>query len=86
MSNILTLKWGTVKGWELETDEAKEALQKWVDFGMSMSIATQKDTPKQRDALIAAIDHMDEIWNDRGGVQMTKEEAKDYVLNYGKNK
>lgn len=81
--NSLTLKWGTVKGWKLETDEAKAALQKWADGGVSMSAMMQNDSPEQKQAILDAIDHMDEIWMDWEGKQVTREEAKDYVRNYG---
>jgi hypothetical protein len=83
MANVLFLKWGTVEGWDLETDDAKKAVQKWADGGVSMSAALQEDTPDQKQALIDAIDYMDEIWNDWEGVQMSKSEAKEYVRNYG---
>lgn len=82
--NRLTLKWGTVKGYDLETDEAVAALQKWADHGVAMSAMAQKDTPEQQQALLDAIDHMDEIWLDWEGKQVTREEAKEYVRNYGK--
>ena len=82
--NRLTLKWGTVKGWELQSDEAIAALKKWADFGVSMSAMTQHDTPEQKEALLAAIDHMDEIWLDWEGKQVSRDEAKEYVRNYGK--
>lgn len=84
--NSLTLKWGTVKGWNLETEEATAALQKWADFGHSPSAAMQHDTPDQKQALLDAIDHMDEIWLDWEDKKVTREEAKEYVLNYGKNR
>jgi hypothetical protein len=83
MPNRLDLKWGTVKGWKLETPEAKAALQKWADGGVSISAMAQRDTPEQKQALIDAIDHMDEIWIDWEGKQVTREEAKEYVRTYG---
>lgn len=83
MPNSLTLKWGTVKGWEIETDDAREALQKWADHGVSMSAACQHDTPEQKQALIDAIDHMDSIYLDWEGKFVTREEAKEYIRNYG---
>lgn len=83
MANRLNLKWGTAKGWHLETDEAKAAMQKWADYGVSMSAALHHDTPEQQQALIEAIDLMDEIWLDWEDRQVTREEAKEYVLNYG---
>ena len=85
MPNKLTLKWGTVKCWDLETDEAVAALQKWADHGQSMSAAMQRDTPEQQKDLLSAIDLMDEIWLDWEGKQVSKEEAKEYVLNYRKD-
>jgi len=84
--NSMTLKWGTVKGWNLETDAAKAALQKWADHGVSLSAMSQHDTPEQRQALLDAIDHMDEIWLDWEGKQVSREEAKEYVRNYSRRK
>lgn len=85
--NSLTLKWGTVKGWNLETEEATTALQKWADFGRALGGAImQRDSPEQQKALLDAIDHMDEIWLDWEGKKVSREEAKDYVRNYGKKK
>jgi len=84
MPNSLTLKWGTVKGWDLETDEARAALQKWANFGQSMSAMAQRDTPEQKQALLEAIDHMDDIYLDWEGKHVSREEAKEYVSNYRK--
>lgn len=86
MANSLTLKWGTVKGWSLESDKAKAALQEWADHGVSMSAMAQKDTREQKQALLNAIDFMDEIWLDWEGKRVTQEEAKDYILNYDATK
>jgi hypothetical protein len=84
--NSLTLKWGTVKGWNLQTPEAKAALQKWADGGVTFSAMMQKDTPEQKEALIAAIDHMDEIYLDWEDKKVSRKKAKEYILNYGKRK
>lgn len=80
--NSLTLKWGTVKDWDLQSDDAKAALQKWADFGVSMSAMAQRDTPEQQEALLAAIDHMDEIYLDWEDKIVSRDEAKEYVRNY----
>jgi hypothetical protein len=82
--NTLLLKWGTVKGWELHTDEAIDALQKWADFGVCPSAMLQRDTPEQQQALLEAIDFMDEIVLDWTGEKVSREEAKKYVLEYRK--
>ena len=84
-TNVLILKWGTVKGWDLQTAEAQAAFQKWADHGVSMSAACQHDTPEQQQALIELIDYMDVIWLDWEDKQVTREEAKDYIRNYGKD-
>lgn len=80
--NVLTLKWGTVKGWDLETDGAKEALQRWADMGASKSALTHEDTEEQKEALCEAIGHMDEIWLDWDGRRVTCDEAREYVRDY----
>ena len=80
--NSLTLKWGTAKAWDLETEEAKEALQKWADFGVSVSCMMQRDKPGQREALLAAIDHMDEIYLDWEDRFVDREGAKAYLREY----
>ena len=84
--NKLTLKWGTIKGWHVETKPARTALQKWADGGVSMSAIMQKDTPEQKQAILEVIDQMDEIYLDWEGKHVSRQEAKDYVLNYGKKK
>lgn len=83
MSEYLLLKWGTLKGWNLESDKSREAAQKYSDFGMSMSVMSQSDTPEQKQALCDLIDAIDgEIINDWSGERYSKDEAKKYVLEY----
>ena len=85
MADSLTLKWGTLKGWDLQSESARAAGQAYADFGMSMSAMAQHDTTEQKKALCALIDAVDgEIWNDWDGVVMTKDDAKKYVMGYGK--
>lgn len=80
----LELKWGTLKGWKLETEAEMAALQALADLGSrSMSVMSQKDTLEQKAALCALIDAVEgPIWNDWTGKKMSKEEAKAYVLEY----
>lgn len=84
--NHLTLKWGTVKAWKLNTPEARAAFQKWSYGGVSMSAMTQNDTPEQKQAICDLINLCDDIWLDWNGKQVSREEAKNYILNYGKQK
>ncbi|PYS92493.1 MAG: hypothetical protein DMF62_00360 [Acidobacteria bacterium] len=83
--NRLTLKWGSAKAWDLETEEARVAIQKWADHGVSMSAMMQQSSPEQKQCLIDALDFMDEIWLAWEGKKVSKEEAKQYLLDYGKH-
>lgn len=83
----LTLKWGTLKGWELDVEgPAFAALKRYAENGMSMSAAMQHDTSDQKQALCDLIDALDAdtVRNDWEGTDMTKDEAKRYVMEYGK--
>lgn len=85
MSEYLLLKWGGIKGWELETDTSKAALQEWAKDGVSMSAAMQDDSPEQKQAICKLIDALDgTIKNDWTGEVMTKDEAKRYVMEYSR--
>ena len=83
MSEYLLLKWGTLKGWKLETDKSRDAAQKYADMGMSLCAMQQHDGPEQKLALCDLIDAIDgKITNDWSGDVMTKDEAKKYVMEY----
>lgn len=85
MAEYLLLKWGSLKSWEVESDAALEALQRWGDGGVSMSAACQHDAPEQKQALCDLIDAIDgEITDDWTGEKLTKDEAKSYIMEYGK--
>lgn len=85
MTDKLLLKWGTFKGWNLESDAALAAAQAYLNAGeQSLSAMAQHDTPEQKAALCNLIDAIDGvIKNDWSGEIMTKEEAKKYVMEYG---
>lgn len=88
MTDHLTLKWGTLKSWRVTRDTpAWDALQRYSNGGMCMSAMMQRDTPEQKQALCDLIDAIDceTIGNDWEGTQMSKDEAKAYVLGYGKD-
>ncbi len=84
MADELLLKWGTLKGWDCESEPFTTALQKYMDTGKhAYGAAQQCDTDEQKAALCEAIDACDgEIQNDWTGEIMTKDEAKKYVLEY----
>jgi len=83
---IIRLKWGSIKAWAdmNEDGPAFAALKRYHDEPTCMSAAMQKDSETQRQAILDCIDALDgEIWNDWTGKKMTKEEAKNYILEYG---
>jgi len=83
MPNVLRLKRGTVKGWDLQTAEAVEALKRWYSFGVHMSAeAEHSDNPEQKQALFDLIDLMDEIHLGCDGVAVSREDAKAYLRHY----
>ncbi|MFN3858164.1 MAG: hypothetical protein ACK4RV_10460 [Caulobacter sp.] len=80
----LRLKWGTLKAWELRTEESYAAFERYVAEGVSGSAALQHDTPAQKQAICDLIDAINgPITNDWSGETMTKDEAKKYVMEYG---
>ena len=83
--NHLLLKWGSLKGWNLEgNDEAFAILQKYIDLGVSVSAIMQRDTPEQKQLLCELVRvHHGIIENDWDGTKYTKEQAIDYIMNYG---
>jgi len=86
MTQHLLLKWGTLKGWNVEgNDAAYDAINRYRDGGYAMGAAQQRDTPEQKQALCDLIDAIDgPIINDWTGDKLTKEQAKAYVMEYGK--
>lgn len=85
MAERIELKWGTLKGWDLDDGSpALVAIKKYHECGpVSFSVMAQRDTDEQKAALCEAIDALNgEIWNDWDGETMTKEAAKKYVMEY----
>jgi hypothetical protein len=81
----LLLKWGTLKSWNFNSEEGKELLKQYFALGSSMGAMQQKDTQEQKELICKMIDVCDSpIREDWGGTYMTKQEAKEYVLEYGK--
>lgn len=87
MSNdSLLLKWGTVKGWDFEDVdcEAFQLLKKYLENAPASCMADHPDETRKK-LLCEIIDKMDgEIQEDWGGEMLSKEAAKDYVMNYGR--
>ena len=82
----ITLKWGTLKGWDLKTERAKETLKKYLELGVTIGVMQQHDTAEQKQLICELIDisNAETIYLDWDGVDVSKEEAKKYVMGYGK--
>ena len=83
----LTLKWGTLKSWDFtNSDKGHELLMEYKQIGSSFSAMTQIDTARQKEIICEMIDLCDgdTIYLDWDGKDVSKEEAKQYVLNYNR--
>jgi len=82
--NELTLKWGTLKSWHFDSDQAIQLLKEYNEIGQSASAMLQKDTPRQKEIICELIDlcDADTIYLHWDGIDVSKQEAKEYVLNY----
>lgn len=89
MNEYLTLKWGTLKSWNFEgNDRAAEILQKYASYGMAWGAMQQRDTPEQKQLICELIDagNFETVCLDWEGKDVSKEEAKKYVMEYGQKK
>lgn len=82
----LTLKWGTLKAWKFCQPTTRELLQRYEEIGMSWGAMQQQDTPEQKQLICDLIDagDFDTVYLDWDGEHVSKERAKEYVMNYGK--
>ena len=81
----LTLKWGTLKTWDVtDSDKGFELLKEYNKIGSSISAMAQNDTTRQKEIICEMIDLCDgdTIYLDWDGKDVPKQEAKDYVMNY----
>lgn len=88
MAERLLLKWGTLKGWNLETETSRDAARTYFETGQHAScVMAQHDTPEMKEALCGLIDAVADsggtIINDWSGDTLTADEAKDYIRTYG---
>lgn len=82
----ITLKWGTLKAWNLHSETSMALLQRYFEGGVSAGSMTQDDTPEQKELLCQIIDdcNAETIYLDWDGVDVSKDDAKRYVMEYGK--
>ena len=81
--DYITLKWGTLKSWKLESEKGQELLRKYEEIGSTFSAMAQRDTPEQKELICQMIDTVPgEIYLDWDGEYVSKERAKKYVMDY----
>lgn len=83
--DAISLKWGTLKAWDIKSDAGVAALKAYMNAGpQSLSAMNQRDTPEQKRALCDLIDAADleTVYLDWDGKDVSKEEAKAYVTGY----
>jgi len=87
-NNYLILKWGTLKAWNVKDNEkAIELMKHYNEIGSSFSAMAQNDTPEQKKIICKLIDLMPEkIYLDWDEKYVSKEKAKEYIMNYDKEK
>lgn len=80
----LTLKWGTLKRWSFHSKKAIKLLKEYSKIGSSISAICQHDTPRQKEILCELIDegNFKTVYLDWSDKDVSKEEAKKYVMNY----
>lgn len=83
-SNRLTLKWGTLKSWHFDSKECQALMKEYNDIGSTLSAMSQRDTPRQKEIICQLIDLCDgdTIYLDWDSKDVSKQDAKDYVMNY----
>lgn len=84
--NRLTLKWGTLKSWHFESKEGQALMSEYHQIGSSFSAMAQVDTPRQKEIICELIDLCDgdSIYLDWDGKEVSKQQAKEYVMNYNR--
>lgn len=82
----LSLKWGTLKAWDLDDDgPAFAAFKRYCEAPASMGAMQQRDTPEQKQAICDIIDALnaETVYLDWDGKDVSKDEARRYVVEYG---
>jgi hypothetical protein len=85
MTESLLLKWGTIKGWDNFSEKSQGILRRFFADGMRLSTMADELDEARKEILCELIDQLDgEIQNDWSGDMMSKDEAKKYVMEYGR--
>lgn len=77
----LTLKWGSLKSWNIVSEEGQALLKKYFELGVCLSAMAQRDTPEQKEIICKLIDLVPakRIYLEWDSKYVSKEDAKKYV-------
>jgi hypothetical protein len=80
----LTLKWGTLKSWHLHSEKGQALMKRYHELGASLSGMAQRDSAEQKALICQMIDECNAptIYLDWDGRNVSKDEAKRYVMEY----
>lgn len=84
----ITLKWGTLKAWRVK-DEDVTLIKRYNEIGSELSAMMQNDTPEQKQIICELIDRCNDprgIFLEWDNKFVSKDEAKKYIMEYGKKK
>ena len=78
--DYILFKWGSLKGFSLNSDKGKSLSREYASLGRSVSAMCQKDTERQRELINLMIDECDgTLQSDWSGEYFTKKQAKEYI-------
>ncbi len=82
----ITLKFGTWKSCRLTSERGRDLLRRYVELGTATSAICVRDTPEQKELICQMIDECNapEIFLESDGIYVSKEVAKQYVMDYVK--
>ena len=82
IKDYLSLKFGTLKEWNLHSEKCKNLLKEYFSLGSSGSCLGQKDTPRQKELICQMIDeaNCEKILLDFDETYVSKNGAKNYVV------
>lgn len=84
MTDYITLKWGTLKSWNITSAEGRSLLRQYFRLGRTVGAMAQKDTPEQKEIIFELIDLVPgDIFLEWDEKYVSKEDAKKYVFEYG---
>ena len=78
----ISLKWGSLKAWDLHSDKCMELLKLYFNYGVSASAMLHHDSLEQKEILCSLIDecNAEQVHLDWDGKFVSKDEAKEYVM------